>query len=74
MHEYRQLYIDGGWVDPAGTGTIDVVNASTEQVMGSVPEGSAADVDRAVAAARAAFDGWAATAPRKRLPTWGRGG
>ncbi len=66
MQDFSQLYIDGAWVDPHGTGTIEVVNASTEQVMGSIPEGDAADVDRAVAAAKAAFVGWAATSPQDR--------
>ncbi|MBQ6642960.1 MAG: aldehyde dehydrogenase family protein, partial [Saccharopolyspora sp.] len=51
--------IDGVYV--AGSGErIDVVDPATEQVVGSVPAGTAADVDAAVAAARAAFDGWAA--------------
>jgi aldehyde dehydrogenase (NAD+) len=53
-----KLYLGGAWTDPAGTGTIDVVSASTEQVIGRVPEGTAEDVDRAVAAARAAFEVW----------------
>jgi betaine-aldehyde dehydrogenase len=59
MKVYDKLYIDGAWVDPAGTGTIDVINSATEEVMGTIPEGTADDVDRAVAAARAAFDRWA---------------
>ena len=50
-----KLYIDGEWVDPAGTETIDVLNASTEEVMGRIPQGTPEDVDRAVAAARARF-------------------
>jgi acyl-CoA reductase-like NAD-dependent aldehyde dehydrogenase len=66
MQHYEQIYIDGSWVDPHGTGTIEVVNAATEAVMGSIPEGDAVDVDRAVAAAVAAFDGWAATSPSER--------
>ena len=66
MNEHRQLYIDGAWVDPAGTEMIDVISASTEAVMGRIPEGTPADVDRAVAAARAAFDGWAAKTPTER--------
>ncbi len=45
---------------------IEVVNPATEEVMGRVPDGSAADVDRAVAAARAAFDGWAAVSVEDR--------
>jgi acyl-CoA reductase-like NAD-dependent aldehyde dehydrogenase len=56
-----QLYIDGAWVAPSGTATIDVVNPATEQVVGRIPEGTSDDVDRAVAAARAAFDGWSRT-------------
>ena len=55
-----KLAIGGAWVAPASTGTIAVENPATEEVIGSVPEGTPADVDAAVAAARAAFDGWAA--------------
>jgi acyl-CoA reductase-like NAD-dependent aldehyde dehydrogenase len=56
-----KLYIGGEWVDPAGAETIDVVSASTEDVIGRIPQGTPEDVDRAVAAARAAFDGWSQT-------------
>ena len=56
-----KLYIGGEWVDPAGAETIDVVNASTEEVIGRIPQGTPEDVDRAVAAARAAFDPWSQT-------------
>jgi len=63
---FDRFYIGGEWVKPAGTGTFDVHNASTEEVMGHIPDGSPADVDRAVAAARAAFESWAATAPSQR--------
>ena len=66
MQQYDKLYIDGSWVEPDGTGTIDVINASTEEVMGSIPEGSATDVDRAVAAAVKAFPEWSATSPNDR--------
>jgi len=67
IETYRQqLYIGGAWVPPLGTGTLEVVNSTTEQVMGSVPAGVPADVDRAVAAARAAFAGWAGTPPAER--------
>ena len=62
-----RLYIGGEWVEPAGAGTIDVVDASTEEVIGRIPEGTPEDVDRAVAAARAAFDGWASSAPADRV-------
>src|SRR4051794_38993021 len=54
----EQLYIGGEWVDPVGDGTLEVIDSTTEQLMGRVPEGTAADVDRAVAAARAAFEVW----------------
>jgi acyl-CoA reductase-like NAD-dependent aldehyde dehydrogenase len=53
-----KLYIGGEWVDPAGDETIDVVNSSTEEVMGSIPQSTPGDVDRAVAAARKAFETW----------------
>jgi aldehyde dehydrogenase (NAD+) len=61
-----EFYIGGGWVAPAGSGTIDVENPSTEQVIATVPAGDATDVDRAVAAAREAFEPWAALAPAER--------
>jgi betaine-aldehyde dehydrogenase len=54
--EHDRLYIGGELVEPAGTGTIDVINPYTEQVAGRVPEATNADVDKAVAAARHAFD------------------
>jgi betaine-aldehyde dehydrogenase len=62
------LYIGGEWVTPAGTTTIEVVNPATEEVIGVVPEASTADVDRAVAAARAAFDEgpWPSSTPKER--------
>ncbi len=66
MRDHDSLYIDGQWVPSTGSGSIEVVNASTEQAMGSIPEGTPEDVDRAVAAARRAFDGWAATDPAER--------
>ncbi|MDQ1411677.1 MAG: aldehyde dehydrogenase [Acidimicrobiaceae bacterium] len=61
-----RLYIDGQWVAALGAGTIDVVNAATEEVMGRVPDGTAADVDRAVGAARGAFAMWSGTGPEER--------
>jgi acyl-CoA reductase-like NAD-dependent aldehyde dehydrogenase len=66
VHDYDKLYIDGQWVEPAGSGSIEVINASTEEVMGRVPEGTPADVDRAVAAAKAAFEGWSQTSVAER--------
>ena len=43
-----RFYIGGEWVEPSGTGTIEVINSTTEEVMGRIPEGTAEDVDRAV--------------------------
>ena len=53
-----RLYIGGEWVEPAGSGTIEVVDSTTEEVIGRVPEGTPEDVARAVAAARRGFDAW----------------
>jgi aldehyde dehydrogenase (NAD+) len=60
------IYVDGQWVASDGTETIDVENPATEQVIGRIPSGTASDVDRAVTAARAAQDDWAATSPEER--------
>jgi acyl-CoA reductase-like NAD-dependent aldehyde dehydrogenase len=61
-----KLYIGGEWVEPAGDGSIEVVNPTTEEVIGRIPEGTVEDADRAVRAARAAFDSWSQTAPEER--------
>ncbi len=53
---YAKLFIDGEWVDPSSSETIEVVSPFTEQVVARAPSASRADVDRAVAAAREAFD------------------
>lgn len=53
--DHQHFFIGGKWVEPATAKRIEVINASTEEVIGSVPEGSPADMDRAVAAARAAL-------------------
>jgi aldehyde dehydrogenase (NAD+) len=66
MIERNAIYIDGAWVPSGGTGTIDVYGAATEEVVGRIPDGVAADVDRAVAAAKAAFPAWSTTAPEER--------
>src|SRR6476620_6427633 len=58
MQNRDKLYIGGKWVSPIGAGSIDVINASTEEVMGVIPEGNEEDVQAAVAAARSAFDSW----------------
>jgi aldehyde dehydrogenase (NAD+) len=68
MHEHERLYIGGDWAAPAGTGTIDVISPHTEEVVGRVPDGTPADIDRAVSAARAAFDSgpWPRMTPAER--------
>jgi aldehyde dehydrogenase (NAD+) len=53
-----RLYIGGEWVEPSGSGTIEVVDSTTESVIGRIPEGTPEDVDRAVQAARAGFEAW----------------
>ncbi len=66
MQAHNGMYIDGDWRPAAGDGTIEVVNPATEEIIGTVPAGTAEDVDAAVAAARAALPGWAATEPAER--------
>ncbi len=66
------LFVGGSWVPPSGPGVLEVVNPTTEEVLAAVPAGAAADIDRAVAAARAAFPGWAATPAPDRAAILGR--
>ncbi len=67
MRIYDHFYIDGAWQQPSDTDEIDVRSAATEEVIGRVPRGTADDVERAVRAARAAFDGeWGRTTPAER--------
>lgn len=56
MLQHDRLFIGGDWVTPSGTATIDVISPHTEEPVGRVPDGTPADMDRAVAAARQAFD------------------
>ncbi|MEO1248102.1 MAG: aldehyde dehydrogenase family protein [Pseudomonadota bacterium] len=67
MREALQFYIDGEWVDPVEARTLDVVNPATERVMGRISLGSSADVDKAVAAAKRAEAGFAATSREQRI-------
>jgi acyl-CoA reductase-like NAD-dependent aldehyde dehydrogenase len=60
------LYLDGSWIPSTGSGSIDVIDSTTEEVMGTVPEGTTEDVDVAVAAARAAFPAWSARPVEER--------
>jgi betaine-aldehyde dehydrogenase len=66
MKTYEAFYIDGQWRPPATAASREVINPSTEEVCGRVPEGEAADVAAAVQAARRAFDSWSTTAPIER--------
>ena len=63
-----KFFIGGDWVDPAGTDTLAVISPATEEVIAKVPDATTADVDRAVAAAREAFDSgpWPQMAPAER--------
>lgn len=67
MREYLKFYIDGQWVDPIDPKTADVINPATEEPSGKISLGSAADVDKAVAAARKAFASWSQTSRKERL-------
>ncbi len=66
MHERQHLYIDGNWIEPSGEGSIEVINPTNEQVIGSVPAGSDSDANAAVEAARSAFPGWSTTSVEDR--------
>jgi betaine-aldehyde dehydrogenase len=65
---YDKLFIGGDFVAPSGTETIDVINASTEELAGRAPEASRSDIDKAVAAARTAFESgpWSKSSPLER--------
>ena len=67
MIDRTSHYIDGQWRASAGTETIDVLDATTEEVIAQVSAGTADDADAAVAAARAAFPGWSATPLAERI-------
>ncbi|HET8570556.1 MAG TPA: gamma-aminobutyraldehyde dehydrogenase [Candidatus Limnocylindria bacterium] len=62
----KKMFINGDWTDAASGETAPVVNPATEQEIAQVPRGDVADVDRAVAAARAAFASWSVTTPAER--------
>jgi betaine-aldehyde dehydrogenase len=66
MLDYPFIYVDGRWQQPAGTGRIEVRSASTEEPIGAVAAGTAADVGRAVDAAGRAQAGWGETPPTER--------
>jgi aldehyde dehydrogenase (NAD+) len=67
MREMLKFYIDGEWVDPVAANPVDVINPATEAPCGRISLGSAADVDRAVTAAKHAAAGYAATTREQRI-------
>ena len=67
MEKLQKFYINGEWVDPLSEATMTVLNPATEQQIGIVALGNAADVDRAVTAANAAFEGFSQTNKEERL-------
>jgi betaine-aldehyde dehydrogenase len=66
---HDKLFIGGEWVAPEGADTIEVISPHSEEVVGRVPDGTTADIDKAVAAARRAFDegGWPRLSPEERI-------
>ena len=73
MKTYEQFYINGEWVDPVEElNTCEVLNPANEEVIGKIAMGSAADVDRAVIAARDAFDTYSQTSVEERLALLGK--
>ncbi|HWF00929.1 MAG TPA: aldehyde dehydrogenase family protein, partial [Caulobacteraceae bacterium] len=67
MREYLKFYIDGHWVDPVTPKQMDVINPANEEVAGHISAGSAADVDKAVAAAKKAFVTYSQTSREERI-------
>jgi aldehyde dehydrogenase (NAD+) len=67
MYDNRRFYIDGAWVDPLEATEFKVINPATEALAGVISMGGPKDVDRAVAAARRAFDSYSRTTPAERL-------
>jgi aldehyde dehydrogenase (NAD+) len=67
MRDYLKFYIDGQWVEPNSTQTVDVINPATEAVAGRVTLGAAQDVDAAVRAARKAFATYSQTSREERV-------
>lgn len=67
MREHLKFYIDGKWVEPIESKTVNTVNPATEAVSGAIALGTGADVDRAVKTARKAFTSWSKTSREERL-------
>lgn len=67
MRNYTKQYINGEWVTSTGSKTIDVINPATEEVMGKISSGTEEDLDKAVAAAKAAFPSFSQTSVEERI-------
>ena len=67
MENSQKFYINGEWVEPSTSDTVDVINPATEQVIDTIALGGHADVDAAVAAAQAAFETFSQTTVEERL-------
>ncbi|MEH6389307.1 MAG: aldehyde dehydrogenase family protein [Pseudomonas profundi] len=67
MSHHKQFYINGQWVEPQGTGSADVINPATEEVVATIALGNHEDVDLAVAAARKAFESYSQTSREERI-------
>src|SRR5215472_15331960 len=61
-----RLFIGGSWVEPEGSGTLEVTNSATGDVVATIPEGTPGDANRAVRAAREAFPAWSRLAAEER--------
>lgn len=67
MSNNQKFYINGEWVDPVSSETLDVINPATEESIATIAMGNEEDLNRAVAAARAAFDSWSLTSKEERI-------
>jgi aldehyde dehydrogenase (NAD+) len=67
MKNAMKFYINGQWVQPLGSKTLEVINPATEEAIESIALGTQEDVESAIAAARAAFDGFASTSREYRI-------
>ena len=67
MANHLKFYIDGQWVDPLGSETIEVINPSDESVIGSISAGTKEDIDLAVAAAKNAFETFGFSSKEERI-------
>ena len=72
MKECMQFYINGEWVDPVDPKSLDVINPATEEVIGKIAMGNSQDVDKAVAAAKEAFESFSKTTKEERLALMGK--